>query len=1789
MTLHRNLLAIGVFLSSALGLNATIGVSLQSQLGNPSSATADPANRGNYLIQRAQYALGYNDLTREANWVAWDLTTTDVGGSGRSDFSVDTTLPAGFTAVLTTDYSGSGFDRGHMCPSGDRTVSVADNQFTFYMSNMVPQAPDNNQGVWANFESYCRTLAAAGNELLIISGPGGFAGSTLTTGVAIPGYVWKIAVVVPLGPGSALSRLNAATRVIALKIPNVQGIRSNPWQNYITSAAQLETDTGYSFFTDVPAALAATLRAKVDGQTAVGAPAIVTQPETQSAAVGGSVTFSVVASGDTPLAYQWLKDDAEIAGATSASLNIPVVQASSVGNYVVMVTNAVGSISSNQAALIVTGLPPAVVTPVAPQTVAAGSNVTLAVVASGSPTLSYQWRREGVTVPGATLSSLTLVDAQAANAGLYDVVIANSVNTILSNAALLTVTPAAPTIITQPLSQSATGGTIVTLSVVARGTAPLSYQWRKGTVGLLNGGSVAGATTATLTLTGVAAADAGSYDVVVTNAVSSVTSAAAQLTVNAATITWTFGADLANATANPTSGLPIDLTGGTVLQGNNNGTTVMLSTTSVSPTASGFSGTVNAGAAARIGALDKALSAYFEFTLTPAAAKKLIVAGLSFGSRQTGTGPQAYSVFSSFDNFTVPVASGTLLADSTWRVNTPGTFATVTGTTGAPVTFRIFGHSGLGSPAAGTANWRIDDLKVNVSTAEATSAVAPAVTSTSPASGALSVGVTSPITITFNQPVLINGPWFTINSLLTGPVAATVTGGPTTFTLTPPSNFAFGDTITVTVLAGTVIEKDTATLALPANHVFSFGTGLPVAPAIVQQPVARTISDGGSTTFAVAATGTAPLTYQWRKGGVPIAGNLSAATATLSLTGVTLADGGDYDCVVTNAANSATSSAALLTVLPVAVSIQKQPVSATVALGGTTSFTVQATGSAPISYSWRRNGTPLVNGPGVAGVATATLTLTGVQAASAGVYDVIVSNVVNPVTSLPATLGVTAATLETIVWDFATAAPTSGLPATLTGGVVTQGNNNGTTALLTAVSVSPTASGFSGGNNAGAAARIGALNTATSAYFEFTLTPAAGRQLVATGLTFGARSTGTGPQAFSVLTSIDNFTNPIASGVLLANSNWAAIAPAFAGVRGAPGTAVTFRIFGHNGTGSPGAGTANWRIDDLKLTAGTELPPALASTVPAAAATGVPVASSIAITFNQPVAATGTWFTITSAARGAVTATVSGGPTAFTLTPAVSWAYSDTVTVRVLAAGVRDTTGTLSLPADAVFSFQTAAPVPPTIVTQPLAQTATVGDTVTFTVAATGTAPMSYQWRKGGVPIVGNPSAATDTLTLTNVLTSAAGTYDCVVTNIATSVTSNAATLTVNKAPAGLTIGGVSAVYDHFAKSVSVSTLPAGLTTVVTYNGLQQPPTEAGSYTVVVTVVDANYEGSATVTLTIAPATGTITLSNLRQAYDGTPKSVSTATTPNGLSLVVTYDGSTTPPVYPGAYAVVATSGNPNYSATASGTLVIATTALVRHAPSIQGGLDGSIQVLLPEDIALNGNAWISGDLLVPGTPALSIRGQPTFAGVRDASGDAAPANHTVTLGGNAVLRYLVRRTAPVALSSSIPPFAVRGTRSVVLNDPTESAGDFATLRNLTVGRDAGDQTLPAGTYGAITLNGNRGLILGVAGATTPSVYRIASLVLNGNSRLILAGPVKLILASSVTFNESVENPGTPQWLALDLASGGLTLNGNATLRAIVKVPNGTVTLNGSSSLVGEVVSDRLVINGDSQLTASPE
>ena len=248
---------------------ARIGSEFQMTLGDPSNAKTDSGNHDHYLVQRSVFAMDYDDAEGEPNWVSWDLTAADIGPAKRSPgFHTDSELPAGFHHITSADYKQSGFDRGHMCPSADRTDNAANNDLVFTMANIIPQTPDNNQGVWEHLEADCREMAKAGNELLIICGPAGFSGEHINRNgpVLVPAFTWKIIVSVPNGLGSVLSRITATTRVIAVNIPNIAGVRHDPWTKYLVSVNQLEKLTGFKFFTALSPAVANALKAGIDGQ-----------------------------------------------------------------------------------------------------------------------------------------------------------------------------------------------------------------------------------------------------------------------------------------------------------------------------------------------------------------------------------------------------------------------------------------------------------------------------------------------------------------------------------------------------------------------------------------------------------------------------------------------------------------------------------------------------------------------------------------------------------------------------------------------------------------------------------------------------------------------------------------------------------------------------------------------------------------------------------------------------------------------------------------------------------------------------------------------------------------------------------------------------------------------------------------------------------------------------------------------------------------------------------------------------------------------------------------------------------------------------------------------------------------------------------------------------------------------------------------------------------------------------------------------------------------------------------
>lgn len=178
----------------------------------------------------------------------------------------------------------------------------------------------------------------------------------------------------------------------------------------------------------------------------------------------------------------------------------------------------------------------------------------------------------------------------------------------------------------------------------------------------------------------------------------------------------------------------------------------------------------------------------------------------------------------------------------------------------------------------------------------------------------------------------------------------------------------------------------------------------------------------------------------------------------------------------------------------------------------------------------------------------------------------------------------------TYLWDGSSVNPISGINANISSVAfaATQGNNNGTTTLITTSSVSSGYTGASGSSNFGAAAFKEALSTATSTYFSVTVTPVAGNKVTLNSLSFGSRGTSTGPGKITVYSSIDNYATAIGTANVNNNSTWALSNITFSGANlvGAESAPVTLRIYGSDsaGAGTPSLGTANWRIDDISLT-----------------------------------------------------------------------------------------------------------------------------------------------------------------------------------------------------------------------------------------------------------------------------------------------------------------------------------------------------------------------------------------------------------------------------------------------------------------------------------------------------------------------------------------------------------------------------------------------------------------------------
>jgi endonuclease G, mitochondrial len=274
-------LILGLLIASALGLGwwfnrspqptptpvATFGqpkATNHLRFGNPSQATKDAQTNGNnFLIERPQYALSYNNAKLTPNWVSWQLNATWIGTTPRAEsFRPDPSLLPNWYKVTPADYSRSGYDRGHMTPSADRDSTPENESSTYFMTNIVPQAPDNNRGPWVRLEDYCRKQVELGKELQIIAGVYGNKGTIgKNKPITVPETVWKAVLI--MSPGQSPSDIGPRTQVIAIEIPNEQGIKTEGWGKYRVTVDSIEQKTGYDLFSNIPVDVQAKIESRI--------------------------------------------------------------------------------------------------------------------------------------------------------------------------------------------------------------------------------------------------------------------------------------------------------------------------------------------------------------------------------------------------------------------------------------------------------------------------------------------------------------------------------------------------------------------------------------------------------------------------------------------------------------------------------------------------------------------------------------------------------------------------------------------------------------------------------------------------------------------------------------------------------------------------------------------------------------------------------------------------------------------------------------------------------------------------------------------------------------------------------------------------------------------------------------------------------------------------------------------------------------------------------------------------------------------------------------------------------------------------------------------------------------------------------------------------------------------------------------------------------------------------------------------------------------------------------------
>lgn len=723
--------------------------------------------------------------------------------------------------------------------------------------------------------------------------------------------------------------------------------------------------------------------------------------------------------------------------------------------YRVRAVNGGGtSASSNKITAQTSASLPNITTQPSDQSVTVGSNVTFSVTATSVTTLSYQWQAQPsggsfADISGETSSTLTLNNVQMADSGTaYRVILTNAGGPVTSSVATLTVTAASvpPSITTPPQSQSVPLGGTVTLSVVASGTGPFTYVWMNGSTVVTDAAShISGSATASLTISNVQLADGGSYTVTVSHGSDSITSAPAVLTVipppaaptaSAATAVSTNGFTANWTTVSGATGYRIDVATdnafANLVTGYNNLDAGNVLTANVS----GLS--ANTAYYYRVRAYNTAGASSSSNTIMVTTKPPMVTTTYV-------SSPSDLTWYKSRTADSITVGSGTVAfteggtSGSTYVTN----FSDITLATGEVLTATIGFTTGTSvqSATSNSFRWGLANSAGTLVSANFNSSSPPNSAFLDDAAymfdynfSGSSPALRARNAYANNQLISSSADYTLLSSTTSGTIAALAPSTAYVLTITLEKT-ADGYNVTALLNGGAVSNysltavdtTSTTTHALSTFNEFAFyingGTGATngititnltlaaqrpaVAPSFTTSPSSHPATIGDTTTFTAVVAGSAPLTYQWKKGTNVLTDDAShisgSTTATLTLTGVQLPDAGDYTVTVTNVAGSITSAPATLTVNQAALAptITTQPQSVTVATGSSTTLSVVASGTAPLSYQWYKGGAV------IADATASSLTLTNIQPTDAGSYTVVVTNSAGNATSDAATISVT--------------------------------------------------------------------------------------------------------------------------------------------------------------------------------------------------------------------------------------------------------------------------------------------------------------------------------------------------------------------------------------------------------------------------------------------------------------------------------------------------------------------------------------------------------------------------------------------------------------------------------------------------------------------------------------------------------------------------------------------------------------------------------------------------------------